>query len=242
MTLSRRSDGEIGTRLQRLFRYGRYRPGGTELGLHGRKVVRDALVAVDAGLLPGAQVSRVHVRGARALAREVHVVVTVAVAALERVVRFHARPFVLRELQTLVEKLLARVDRTEDLSPDLLRGLHLARDLVRPVVGHVTVGTDRAHAAAVGVVYRPLELGIDVFAHLVASLAEGLGVGELHCGVEAAPEHDAGDERADDEETQAQMGARAPDDPPVAPGQIEQGSHAISFSPEPWRLPWLPFA
>ena len=55
-----------------------------------------------------------HVGRARALSREVHVVVVVAVAALERIVRFQPRPFVLRELQALVQK-TPRVCGAEDL-------------------------------------------------------------------------------------------------------------------------------
>src|SRR5688572_5546067 len=170
---------------------------------HVRQPVRDAFVAVDAGFFLGAEVGGVHVGGARALAREVHVVVAVAVSALEGIVRLHARPLVLSELEALVEELLARADRAEELSPHLFRGLHLARDLVRPVVRHVAVGADGAHAAAVGVMDSALELGEDVLARLVAALAERLGVRELHRGVEAAPEHDACDERADHQEAQA---------------------------------------
>ena len=108
-----------------------------------RQAVRDALVAVDAGLLLVGQVGRVHVLRAHALAREVHRLVVVAVAALERVVGLEARPFVLRELEALVAELLLRVDGAEDLAPDLLGGLHLAGDLVGPVVRHVAVGADR---------------------------------------------------------------------------------------------------
>src|SRR6185436_5497339 len=70
----------------------------TDLRLHGQQAMRNAFVAVDTGLLARAQVGRVHVGGARALAREIHVVVTMAVAAFERVVRLHARPLVPGEL------------------------------------------------------------------------------------------------------------------------------------------------
>src|SRR5678815_5684514 len=93
-------------------------------------------------------------RGARALPREVHVVETVAVAAFERIVGIEPRPFVLRELEALVLELLARADRAEDLAPHFLRRLHLACDLVGPVVRNVAVGALGAHAAAIGEVDR----------------------------------------------------------------------------------------
>ena len=47
------------------------------------------------------QVGRMHVLRAHALAREVHVFVVVAVAALQRVVRLEASPFVLRQFEPL---------------------------------------------------------------------------------------------------------------------------------------------
>src|SRR5262249_51593112 len=161
--------------------------------------MRDALVAVDAGLFPAQQVRRVLVLRAHALPREVHVLVVVTVATLERIVRLEARPLVLRELEALVDELLPRVDRPEDLAPYFLRRLHLARDLGGPVVRNVAVRALGPHARAVGEVNRALELRVDVVAHLVAAGAEDLGIRELERRVERAPEDDAGDERADDE-------------------------------------------
>jgi hypothetical protein len=119
-----------------------------------------------------------------------------------------------RELEPVVDELLARVDRAEHLAPDFLRRLHLARDLVRPFVRDVAVGALRAHARPVRVVDRAAELDEHVVAHLVAAGAERLGVGELERGVERAPEHYAGDEPADDEEAEAVVDARAADRPP----------------------------
>ena len=57
-----------------------------------------------------------------------------------------------------------------------------------------------------------LQLGEDVVAHLVAAGAERLGVGHLHRGVEAAPEHDAADEAAERQEAQAEVHAGPADD------------------------------
>ena len=98
--------------------------------------------------------------------------------------------------------------RAEDLAPDLLRGLHLARDLVGPVVRHVAVRARRAHAGAVGVVDGGLQLREHVVAHLVAAGAERLGVGQLQRGIEAAPEDDAGDEAAEHQKAEAEHRAR----------------------------------
>ena len=69
-----------------------------------------------------------------------------------------------------------------------------------------------AHAGAVGVVDRALELGEHVVAHLVAAGAERLGVGDLHRRVERAPEHDAADEAAERQEAQAEVHAGPADD------------------------------
>src|SRR5690606_26133030 len=107
------------------------------------------------------------------------------------------------------------VDGAEDLAPHLLGGLHLARDLVGPVVRHVAVRAGGAHARAVAVVDGGLEFLVDVVTHLVAADAELLGVGDLQGGVEAAPEHDAGDEPAQGQEAQAEVDAgRAQGAPP----------------------------
>ena len=54
----------------------------------------------------------------------------VAVAAFERVVRLHPRPLALGQVLAQRQELVPRVDGAEDVAPDLLRGLHLARDLV----------------------------------------------------------------------------------------------------------------
>ena len=48
-----------------------------------RKPVRNALVAIDAGLFLIGQISRMHVLGADALSREVHVVVVVTIPAFQ---------------------------------------------------------------------------------------------------------------------------------------------------------------
>ena len=45
----------------------------------------------------------------------------------------------------MIEKFIARIDSAEYLAPDFLRSLHLAGDLVCPVVRHMAVramGTD----------------------------------------------------------------------------------------------------
>ncbi|MNT24483.1 hypothetical protein D3C72_1599570 [compost metagenome] len=157
-----------------------------------------------------------HVLRAHALAREVHVFVVVAVAAFQRIVRLEARPFVLGQFQPFVDEFFARVDGAEDLAPDFLGRLHLARDLVRPVVRHVAVRTQRAHARTVGEVDGALQFRIDVVAHFMAAGAELFGVGELHRGVEGAPEQDAADEAAYRQKAQAEMHAGAADDVPVA--------------------------
>ena len=71
-----------------------------------------------------------------------------AVAAFERVICLHTRPFVLGKLKPIIEEFLARADRAEEVSPDLLGGLHFSGDLVGPVVRHMAVGATCANAKA----------------------------------------------------------------------------------------------
>ena len=111
--------------------------------------MRNPLVAVDAGFLAGEQEALMRGRGALALPRDVHRVRTVAIAAFERVVGFQARPFVLGQGHAHVEKLLARADGAEDLTPNLFRCLDFAANLMGPIVWHVTVGAGRPHARPV---------------------------------------------------------------------------------------------
>src|SRR5262245_2011553 len=187
---------------------------------HVGQPVRDALVAVDARLLAGEQVALVRLAGARRLLGQVHGLGAVAVAAFQRVVRLHARPFVDGEFEPLVDELFARVDGAEQVAPDLLGRLHLAGDLVGPVVRHVTVRTGCAHARAVGEVDRALELLEHVAPHLVARRAEFLRVGELEGGVEGAPEQDAGDEAREHQQAQAEHRAGPAQDAPKLPREV----------------------
>src|SRR3954466_14963887 len=120
-------------------------------------------MAYDAGFFAAREYGRMLVRCALALAREIHVFELMAVAALERIVCLHARPFVLRKLEALVEKLFAGVYGAEYFAPHLFGPLHLAPHLVSPVVRHVAIRTFRAHARTVGEVDRAFEFGIDVF-------------------------------------------------------------------------------
>src|SRR6185437_14489549 len=144
--------------------FGRNTPAGIDAG-HIWQLMRDALVAVDAGALPRQQEPGMDLGGASCLLRQVHGDGGMAVAAFERVVRLEPRPFVLGEFEALVEEFLPRRDRAEDLAPDFLRRLHLARDLDRPLVGHVTVGAARAHAGSVGKMDRLLQLLINIVVH-----------------------------------------------------------------------------
>src|SRR6185437_13258007 len=108
---------------------------------HVGQVVRDALVAIDAGLLTGEQETLVRLDRARTLPRGVHRVGAMAISALQGIVRLHPSPFVDRQFKAMAQEFLARIDCPEELSPHFLRCLHLASDLVGPCMGHMTVGT-----------------------------------------------------------------------------------------------------
>ena len=106
----------------------------------------DALVTIDTGLLPRNQELAVDFRGPSGLLGKIHGDGGMAVAAFQRIVGLQSRPFVLGEFEPVIEELLPCVDRAEDLAPDFLRRLHLAGDLVGPLVRHVAVGTTGADA------------------------------------------------------------------------------------------------
>src|SRR5829696_3870930 len=165
--------------------------------------MRDALVTIDTGLLLGNQKLAVDVRGSSGLLGEIHGDGGMAIAALEGVIGFQPRPFMLGKLKPMILKLLPGIDRAEDLAPDFLRGLHLAGDLVGPLVRHVAVRTTGADARTVREVRGVLQLLEYVVAHFVARGAELLGVGDFKRGVEGAPEQDAADEAAEREEAEA---------------------------------------
>ena len=63
--------------------------------------------------------------------------------------------------------------------------LNLAYDLIAPFMRYVTIGTDRAHAGTIGVMY-----GFTDFSDNggVTARAEGFGISRLHAGVKGTPE------------------------------------------------------
>src|SRR4030095_11742640 len=116
---------------------------------HVGQFMRDALVTIDTGLLSGNEKLAVDIRRAPRLFGEVHRYRGMAVAALQGIIGLQPRPFMLGEFEPMILKLLPGVYRAEDLAPDLLRGLHLAGDLVGPVVRDMAVRTTGADARAV---------------------------------------------------------------------------------------------
>src|SRR5690606_34697327 len=132
--------------------------------------------------------------GALGLLREVHGDGGMAVATLKAVVSLKPGPFVLREFESLVEELAAGVYGAEDLAPHLLRGLHLAGNLVGPFMRHMAVRAGSPHTRAVREVDGSRQLLIHVGLHLMARDAELLRVRHFEGGVERAPEDDAAKE------------------------------------------------
>jgi integrase len=124
--------------------------------IHVGQLMGNAFVAVDAGALPAEQVPLVDTGRACSLLCDVHGLRRVAVPAFQRIVGLEPRPLVLGQLTPHGNELVARVDGAEELAPDFLGCLHLAGDLVRPLVGDVAIGTGRPHARAVREVDRRL--------------------------------------------------------------------------------------
>lgn len=77
---------------------------------HIRKFMRDALVAIDAGLFAFKQESLVSVRCTLALTGEIHRLLGVTVPALQAVIAFVAVPFTLSQFEALGLKLFAGID------------------------------------------------------------------------------------------------------------------------------------
>ncbi len=176
--------------------------------------MRNPLVTVDAGGLPLlAEVGRVHLGGTLPLQGEVHVLEVVAVAALARICLFHPLPLPLRHLAAVTLELLAGVHLAGDHAPQLLGSLHLADDLVGPLVRYVAIRAAGAHTGAVGVVDGVAILLEHVVLHLVTAGTEGFGVGSLHGGVETAPEDNAAKEAHQQQHPEGRLGGGFEGDP-----------------------------
>ena len=79
----------------------------------------------------------------------------------------------------------------ENFVQDLVAGLDLSPDLVKPFVRNMTVRTRRPDARPILEVNGLLKLLVRIVPHFVAGDAKRLGVCQLQAPVEAAPEQDA---------------------------------------------------
>ena len=125
------------------------------------------------------------------------------VSTFKRVILFHPVPFIFRKFTAMGLEFLPCVDRAEELAPDFLGGLHLAGDLVRPVMGDVTVRTGCPDAGTVGIMDGRFQFRIDIFTHFVTPDTELFRVGDFQGGVETTPENDAGNETANGQKAEA---------------------------------------
>ena len=151
--------------------------------------MRDAFMAVNTGL-PCFSGLIMHFRRHRFLGREIHVIEVMAVAALLRVIGFHAPPLVLRHFQPVIFELGGSIDNAENLTVKFFTGLNFTDHFRAPFVRHMAVRTGGAHTAAVVVMHRFHIFLVNVIAHFMTTDAERFGVGLFHTGVEAAPEKD----------------------------------------------------
>src|SRR6516162_1996964 len=208
---------------------------------HVGQAVRDALVAIDARLLTRKQEALVGDRGARRLLGDVHGLRTVAIAAFQRIIGLEARPFVQRQFKPLVDEFFAGVDEAEKMAPDLLGGLHLARDFVRPVVRNVTIRASGPDPGAIGKVDRRSQFLKHVIVHLVAARAKFFGVGQFECRVEGAPEDHACGKAREHQNAEPEHRARADQyDPEFAeksPGPPPKGWARALFFEHTHRRP-----
>ena len=86
---------------------------------HIGQMVRNALVAIDAGLFAGEQEALMRDRCARRLLGDIHRLGAVAVAAFQRIVGLEARPFVQRQFEPMIDEFLAGIDGAEQMCPRL---------------------------------------------------------------------------------------------------------------------------
>src|SRR5665647_275126 len=105
-------------------------------------------------------------------------------------------------------KFFLRIHITGDFAPNFLARFYLAQHFAAPVMGHMAIGTDGAHAGSVLVVDGFYVLLIHVIAHFMAADTESQLVGRFQPGVESAPEQDAGEEADDEQGEQRILGAR----------------------------------
>src|SRR4029453_111332 len=105
------------------------------------------------------------------------------ITTFKRIVRLHSRPFMLGEFEAMGDKLLARIDRTENFSPNLLRGLHLACNLIGPFVRNMAIWAVGAHARSIVIVDSCFQLLEDIGAHLMTGGAEGFRIRQLQRGI-----------------------------------------------------------
>lgn len=109
-----------------------------------RQLVRDPPVAIDTRL---SRIQRflVRPRRPRLLKGIVHILELVAIPTFLAVGGFHAPPFVLRQLDALVFKLLSCGDAAPEVMPKLVGGANFPDNFVTPFLGHMAVGTGSTH-------------------------------------------------------------------------------------------------
>jgi hypothetical protein len=188
-------------------------------------MMSDALVTIDAGQ-PGLESLRHHFLGGFCLFVRIHGPRRVAIAAFVRIVLFHGRPDVLGEFKPMLLEFLRGTDGPEDLVQDLVAGLDLAPDLVKPFVRNVAVRTSRPHARPVLEVDGFLKFLVRVVPHLMARGAERLGIRQLQGPIEAAPEQHSADAADDEQCRERKTRTWAPEKCPDACNQIPLGGRA----------------
>lgn len=80
------------------------------------------------------------------LPAQIHVFEAMAVTTLQRVVGFETRALMIGQFQAFGVEFFARVDGAEKCTPNFFGGLHLARDLVCPLMWKMGVWTSSTGA------------------------------------------------------------------------------------------------
>ena len=120
-----------------------------------------------------------------------------AIPALFGVIRLHGVPDVIGQFQSLVQELLAAIDRSDDFMEQLVSGADLPDNFGLPVPGYMTIRAGCPYTAAVGEMDRVTIFLIDILPHLMAGDTKRLRICQLQRPVKSAPkQYPAGKQRS----------------------------------------------
>lgn len=141
--------------------------------------MRDSLVAIDAGLALLLGFGMIFL-GPRFLLIAVHRFEAMAIPAFPGAAFFHSGPFMACHLHAFGFKFFLGIYDTCYFPVKLGGGLNLADNLMRPILGHMTVTANGSYTRTIGKMRGLLVFGEDIVTHLVATDTKLQGVCSVH--------------------------------------------------------------